>query len=389
MIASVKKFLSPVLYPESRELARPWFIKYKTQDWVNGGFRYEKYVGLLNRVATVEERVALAEKYMEMMKSGEPLPNYQGLRSAPAVIEARQETSMVYCCNRFLNVAKAEGKDNATIIQYRSKFNKFFKWLQETGRERMAIGGLSYEEAEDFLLWLRTSENICNASINYYKSLLSQVWNGYRRHIVENPWKEIRARKTVVTHLKSYPPELESLIARTLPGYDKQLWLFLQCIYYCAIRPHQELRLLKLKHFDFENSVITVPAEIAKTDKLRVVNVYRKLTDQFIAAGYNQHDADEFIFSHHGCPGTKRVGKNYFGIKWNEYRKAFGIDSSYKLYGSKHTGGKKLTKAKNAQWTQEHFGHTDPSSTQSYIQDWGHKELQSLQTDYPEFSSVV
>src|SRR5690348_10088276 len=108
-MASGKKFLSPVLYPRDLSLEKKWFIKYKVEDWKQGGFKYEKYTGLLNRVHTVEERLLLAQKYLAQMKAGDILDNVQGLRSMPpAPIGTKKDSNVVVCCKRFLTTVSVD-----------------------------------------------------------------------------------------------------------------------------------------------------------------------------------------------------------------------------------------------------------------------------------------
>jgi len=42
---SSEKKIFPKLYPLNRELNRIWFIKYQTEDFINGGFIAGKYQG--------------------------------------------------------------------------------------------------------------------------------------------------------------------------------------------------------------------------------------------------------------------------------------------------------------------------------------------------------
>lgn len=120
----------------------------------------------------------------------------------------------------------------------------------------------------------------------------------------------------------------------------------------------------------------------------RTVNMYHGLLKQFMEENYNMCNPEHYIFSHGGVPGEKLVSKNIFGMRWNDYRKHFNIDASYKLYGSKHTGGKRVTKKTNAYITMEHFGHSSLQQTQHYINDLDKNELKFLQTEFPQFASA-
>ncbi|MFV0332256.1 MAG: DNA adenine methylase, partial [Dysgonomonas sp.] len=57
---------------------------------------------------------------------------------------------------------------------------------------------------------------------------------------------------------------------------DEQLYLFCSMIFYCAIRPGTELRLLKIKDINFFTNTITIRGENAKTEE-GIVNIPPKL----------------------------------------------------------------------------------------------------------------
>lgn len=383
-MTSEKKFF-PVLYPVNRDLRKHWFIKYTTEDWVNGGLKYEKYVGLLNRVDSIEERLQLAEQYITAINKGEALPNYQGARNVPSKLVSTEVTSVVACCERFLKLTISTGIRPATVAQIKSKLNNFYTWLRIEKLEHKAIGGITEEDAQDFIAYLSGVKKLSATHTNAHKALLSRVWNLYKKKLKDNPWADLPIRKGRKIHLASYPDDLRIKISDTLPSYDNQLWLILQTVYYCAIRPRAELRKLQIKHIDFINSTITVPEEISKTNKTRTVFVYHELIEQLKAAGYQNYPAEYYIFSHNGMPGIHCVGKNHYGRKWENYRKAFSIPSIYKIYGSKHTAGKAIASTLNTYIAKEHFDHTTTAMTDNYITGIEKEKLRFLITDYPKF----
>lgn len=381
----VKKFLSPVLYPADRDITRKWFIKYYEEDFINGGFKAHKYVGLLNLEPDLQKRLQLANNYMAAMHRGERLPSYQGQKTiARQPTGQRANTNVVQCCQAFLKVKETEGIKNSTLIDYRSKVKIFGEWLVSTGRDAQAIGQIDKPAAIDFLASL-LQRGLTNSSYNDYRNLLGTIWHSYAAYLQHNPWRDIKCRKTETVHHYQYPEDLRRHIADTLPGYHNQLWLFMQCIYYCAIRPHSELRLLQIKHVDFTNGIFTVPASVSKNGKERRVIIYKGLLQQLLAAGYNNYPTEYYVFGLKAQPAEKPVSKNYFQILWDKYRKAHHIPATYKLYGSKHTAGKQLTKKFNAYITQQHFDHSDLQTTQAYTDGLDKNELIFLQTDYPEF----
>ena len=381
----VKKFLSPTLYPLNRDISRKWFIKYYEEDFINGGFKAHKYVGLLNLEPDKEKRLQLATEYINAMHRGEPLPKYQGQKTiARQPTGHRSNTNVVSCCHAFLKIKEAEGVKSSTLIDYRSKVKIFSQWLVATKRDILAIGQIDKQTAILFLMSL-LERGLGNASFNDYKNLLATIWQSYSVHLQHNPWRDIKARKSEPVHHVDYPQQLRQQIAETLPEYNMQLWLFMQCIYYCAIRPHSELRLLQIQHINFTTGTFTVPAHISKNGKTRHVVIYAGLLQQLIRAGYSNYPKHYYVFGLKEAPAEKPVSKNHFQRLWSDYREKHNIPAIYKLYGSKHTAGKQLTKKFNAYITQQHFDHSDLQTTQAYTDGLDKNELKFLQNDYPAF----
>lgn len=391
-MTSEKKFLFPELYPKGREENRTWFIKYTTEDFTTGKFISKKYYGALNLVEKAEEREKLAQQYLKMMARGEPLPKYSGAKRkrmgqlSHEVIAKPNFADVIQCCNNYLQGRKHE-IEKQTLCQYQGRVNAFGKWLQSHKNTSRAIGGITKDDARGFLNYLKEDLGLSNRTYNDYKLLFGTIWQEYvdEGKITGNPWRRIPNLPGKTKHFESYPPELREKIRNTLPGYDPQLWLFLQTIYYCAIRPHCELRLLKRKDLDFEKGMFIIPKELSYTDAKRGVNIYAGLLEQYRAAGFETAKPDEYLFGLHRTPGETPGSKKIFISRWNRYKKEHHIAAQYKLYGSKHTGGKALSLLFNQYVTKEHMRHRSMESTEQYIDDLDKNELQFLQKDYPVF----
>lgn len=377
---------APKLYPADRRQNTKWFIRYFEKDYTAGRMVAKKYYGLLNIEPDLEKRTRLALEYIELIRLGHPLPNYAGKKKMPPPGFQSNFASVKTCLDQYLAFKQREVK-KSTMIQYRANCNALIRWLCENKLEKMSIGAITKDHVRQFLNDMQQRHGVGNRTSNGYKILFGSVWQEYLNDgkIKTNPWRQVKSLPKQTKHLKSFPPELRAYIRETLPTYDRQLWLFLQCIYYCAIRPHSELRLMKVKHLIIEAGVFFVPAELAKNNRARMVNIYQDLLAQLTALGYHTFNPEFYLFTKSGTPGPVPASINYFKNQWRGYKRAFNIADDYKLYGSKHTGGKALSKQYNQYITQEHFGHSSPDATRHYISDLGSNELKFLQQDYPQF----
>ena len=242
--------------------------------------------------------------------------------------------------------------------------------------------------AREFLAYLKDTKKLKGKTFNDYKCLLGSVWHEYRKHIdSDNPWREVKGLRKQTVSFKKYPVDLQVKIKDTLPGYDPQLWVFVQCIYYCGFRPNSELRLMRVKDLKRKRGIFVVREDIGKGYKARKINIYHKLLEQFEKLGWLDYNPDFFLFGRNGQPGPEELPETYFDKLWSKYRKENNIDPAFKLYGNKHTGGRKLTLQTDAYITKEHFGHSTIEQTQEYIDDdeLSVGDLQFLQKDFPEY----
>jgi integrase len=385
---SGKKFLFPTLYPKDLDTSKLWFIKYQVEDYKKGAFVPRKYCGALNMIADKEERIRKAKEIIDSMKRGEAPPNHQGMKR-PLADHPKHFANAVHCCLKYVKDRKFE-LEPKTVSQYESRINHFSAWLNRSNLQHLAIGGIQKEHARDFLFYLKEELKLSNATYNDYKILFAQIWN---EHIEDgkinfNPWKQIKALPDETEHMASYPPDLRITIFKTLPSFDPQLWLFVQMIYYCGVRPHCELRRVKIGDLHFDKGKLVVRRLIAKGKrKERTINVYRGLIDQMRALGYDKYPSSHYLFSVDGKPGSMELKAKHLLYRWKKYRKEFGIPDEFKMYGAKHTGGKQLSKLHNQYVTNEHFGHATMEATAHYIEGIDERDLYELQTTYPEFAN--
>jgi len=381
------KKIFPVLYPLNRDLSKRWFIKYKVQCYTTGALVSRKYTGALNLIPDLQQRIELAEKYMAAIKRGEKLPDLQGQRTPSELHQPKSFASAIACTMQYLSTG-THGLRHATLLDYRCKCTIFCKWLQSSGHAQMTIGALSAVHVKEFMHYLKTERKLSNTTANDYKHTLSTVWQTFvvDGKITANPWKMVKDLRNDTQHMPAYTPEVERTISTYLPQHHPQLWLFLQFVYYCSIRPRRELRLLKVENIDFENGTITVPGSLAKNYKARTVIIPNVLLKQIMH--WQQYPLHYYLFSKEGTPGAVRTGLNYFGYKFEDFRKAYNIPTQYKLYASKHTNNRKMAMLFNAVVLQHHNGHSSLSETQKYIGEMHWRDLEFLRHQIPQMGKL-
>ena len=78
-------------------------------------------------------------------------------------------------------------------------------------------------------------------------------------------------------------PERErTILAKEIQEKDRQLWLACCVQYYSALRPGQEVRLLRIRDINFQMGCITVRSDSAKGERTDTVDMPEQLLEEFV-----------------------------------------------------------------------------------------------------------
>lgn len=365
-----EKKMSAVLYPQDRNMEGLWFLKVKVRNYDTGKYVYKKYSGLLNRYQTLEERMAKAAEYIGLFEKGIIPPDMQGMRYIPAVDAPKNFANTVQLCEKHISKL-SDDVESGTYGGYCTKLREFKRWMTEQNYSTLPIGQFHTGLAEEFLFYLKINRKYKNTTINDYKSVMAKIWRAILKHEIEikgyNPWINIESRKDDRISYAQYSPAQEKKVMQELPGYNKQMWLFIQFMYYEFMRPSEVFR-LKLHNVNWNIGTMDLDNNIVKKSKGRTAVIPYPLVKEMLLMDYDKLDPDYYIFSHGGQPGSKKLGKNYMSRKWAKFRKEFNIPDSYMIYGWKHTGNNKLAQTGlNPVLLKEHNGHASLDQTATYI----------------------
>jgi integrase len=84
-----------------------------------------------------------------------------------------------------------------------------------------------------------------------------------REYCETNPFEKVKKRPTAKKQRQCITPSDAVVIADYLELHNPVLLTIVQLEYFCLIRP-AEIARLQIKHLDFKNNVIHIPADIAK-----------------------------------------------------------------------------------------------------------------------------
>lgn len=133
-------------------------------------------------------------------------------------------------------------------------------------------------------------------------------------------------------HFFGYEP------SNTINAKEPWLWLACEILYYCAIRPGTEMRLLKVGDIDFNKKTICIRAELAKNKTTETVLFPYELLEHMLSLNVHMYDKNLYLFGKYGTPSACPMGKNTMRNRFNHYRELLHISEDKKFYSWKHSG---------------------------------------------------
>lgn len=329
-----------------------WYIEYYTavSDEVNQ--RVRSY-GQVNRIKDLKIR---EQKMVELI--------YQIANKAPelsksALLNKLEEIRYTY--------------RNKSYFSYKSIVNYYVTWLG-------TIPDISatQQDAQRFFSHLK-SKNLADTRLLAYKRSLSALYNLVNKD--NNPFKGLPSLKAGYKSLHYFNDVQIHLIKDYVQDHDRQLWMAIQLLFYCYIRPG-EMRLLKIENINFDNHTIEIPGTISKNKKTQKVAIPNQLYVQLLA--YRDYPYNYYLFTKAGEPGEIPVTRDHISKRHKEVLTHLKIKGRYAFYSWKHTGVVKAVKAGiNIKDLQMQLRHHSLDMVNEYLKNLGVIDSEDLQHHFP------
>lgn len=335
------------------DLSQKWYVEFAFVAPDGEQQRYRVYSGLGKGTANDRDDIAkqLVEYYTEYLKSGEYLntkPNLNPLKEKETFrpenkrwMEAHKDLLVGTLTKRFLRTVEPTLR-KGTMKDYRGKLRLFAEYIEEH-QSNIPIPMINRSIIFPFFEYLASERNLCRQTIEKYMQIVRIFFNWCEdvgiRDYETNPVKRMPKMGKVVDCSPGVfnTNDRERLRAAIKP---KEPWLWLACeiLYYCAIRPGTEMRLMKVGDIDLKKKTIRVRAELAKNKTTEMVAFPAELRDHMLALNLDQYDKELYLFGKYGSPAIVPMGKNTMRNRFNLYREALKISSDKKFYSWKHSG---------------------------------------------------
>jgi integrase len=324
------------------DLSKPWFVYFRYNKVL---FRYKYGINYITDLKKREKEANLLRDALhEKLKEGwNP--------TIPDVIQEQTDLTIGKALD-FAMEKKSPNLGSKTISGYNGtiKFVKEaikkldFESLPITEVKRVHIK-LIVEKAKKQRKW---SNNAYNKHLNHLKAILSELiqWD-----IIEtNPAHNIK--NLPVSESDANQPasvDVVNKIKKELEAKYPDFYNFVITIFHTGIRP-EEITKITLGMIDLKNSEITLPAEITKTKRKRIVPINQHLMEYYQKMNLENLPNDYYLFGSFREPGKGNIGKFNDFIpgptkmnrdtatrRWETIVKK-GLGISMNMYSLKHHG---------------------------------------------------
>lgn len=258
---------------------------------------------------------------------------------------------------------KAIRKDSAR--SYSSFLAKLESWIDLRKKRNAFLYYFDEDEARLFMRWIEPglSGTTYNNHRTFYHSFFA--WLIRKGWIRENPFDVIEAKREEEKFRTIIPPEERKKIAAYFIDTGQREYLYImQLCYRCFIRP-KEILMLKIGYVNFDESLINIPADVAKNHKARTVGIPEEIMSYLRTL--RDKPSNLYIFSTDYKPGLQLLSSRETGRTWKVMRDALGLPASYQFYSLKDTGITEMLEAGvPAKFVKELADHHSLEMTEKY-----------------------
>jgi len=349
------------LFDAKGDISKDWFIEYYE---IRGVTKIRKQLkGGLNRFKTAEERYTAAKLIIDNLQKETKTDARKSQDDLTHFIDARL-------------LERCDGLRFKTDSTYHSKATMFKKWCHTEGVKY--LHQITPEVAAQFLKGVGATRH--PTTHNAYRAFLQNLFDS----ISPNPFSKIKELPANKTPALCFQKKQVEVLKAYISEHDPPLWLFIEFMYYCLIRPN-ELRQLKIQDVFFEEGKIRIDGTISKNKKTQYVAIPNVFLARLKALKMDELKPNDYIFIKEGT-ANKPTGRDFFSKAHQKILKHLGFDTTKnKLYSWKHQGAKDFIKAgghiKQLQ-LQGRWHSLDQMN--EYLRSLGVDDLNEIRLLYPE-----
>ncbi len=342
------------IYTANGDISKEWFINYVDE----AGKRCRKYGKGLNSIDDPHLRLlALKKVYRELVKEH--------------INKAKEELTGIKLKLQLVLDKHCYDLKKKTAKTYNSHLRCFLHFLDKKKVNRNNV--------ESFFEYLRKERS--KTTRNGYYTTLQFLFNKIGRNDL---MKNVEKSKRVFTEpYKLYQPYHIEKIKNYMLEHDPELWLYVRFIYYCALRPDNELLGLRVQDLNFSDWTVRVSNKIAKNNRQRIASIPLVFRGDVMVQFYDKYPG-EFLFPSHKDRSKRGEYKRVYD-RHRKVLKALSFPNGYCVYSWRYTGAVMAAKAGvPLNQIKEQFDHHSLDQLYGYMRQAGFIDRDLLVNKFPE-----
>lgn len=215
-----------------------------------------------------------------------------------------------------------ELKEKTSRIRTRQAYATFItrmkEYIKHIEQPKLRLQDLDRNFVQGFMDYLLITKGVGEKTFNNYLIHIKHFFNMLveREVLQKSQVKGFTKLQTDVGRNMAFSAAQKEHLLKVLPIHP-ELWLFVQFMYYCLIRPN-ELRQLQIRNLDLKKQTIVVSSDVSKSRKQDSVVIPDAFMPVLLSQNYSQYPEHCYIFSEAGGPGEIPSGRNTFS-RWHIY----------------------------------------------------------------------
>lgn len=250
--------------------------------------------------------------------------------------ELKDVTTLEDALKRVLEIKKSSFRKKSYSC-FSSTLKDFLSWAKKNMLNNTDVNYLDRYHAQYYMDYLIVDKGLAGKTVNNKIAYLKTLFNSLKeREIIEvSPFDKLKKQKEIRTNQNAAFEEKE--IAELKKIIEKEapvLWVFIQFIYYCYLRPG-EIRMMKKENINLDSGKIFIPAVVsknAKNDHVDIPEPFKQVLKDFLA----NIPEKNYIFS--GRDDGKPIAADIMTRIHKTFLKRLKFDDQHTLYSWKHTG---------------------------------------------------
>lgn len=299
-------------------------------------------------------------------------PEMKEILGADQDLEEKRDISIRDGLLLFLEKWRTRGLDKTSIAKYERYVSRLIEWLIEKHIPEKAIGEITSNHIEKFLLDNKKKHDLSNREYNNTLLFIRTAFNFMvkKKYITESPAADIDKQQANTVKHRYYDAAALKTITTGLQMMDPYTLFAFQVVYHLCIRAEKELQHFKIGNILWDQDKVFI--DVGKGSSQRYIPMDQNIKQIFLDRKLDQYPAHYHVFGPWGEPAEKPFASTFFSRKFMKVRNKLGMDPVFSLYGAKHT---RIIHLKNDGATDSDImsltGHRDFTAYAKYLRDLG------------------